>query len=136
MTRKIIAQKVNLLAWAKKHYGDNAPCMNTLRGWARSGRIQPAPVKTGRSYMVQMNAQYAPKKLPSKPPSRSHLKPLTNEQIDAITDPYWGMHDCADVLHMRYRGYARVIEEAHGILNPNGMPPADIRETRGTHAGC
>lgn len=65
MTRKITIRKILLIDWAIKHYGENAPCNNTLRGWARKGRIQPAPVKTGRAYMVHPDAQYVPPRKPS-----------------------------------------------------------------------
>lgn len=51
---------VTLETWANDTYGDDAPCMNRLRRWAREARIYPAPVKHGRSYFLQPNAQYLP----------------------------------------------------------------------------
>lgn len=59
MTKKII-QKIPLSDWAKRHYGAKAPHVNTLRKWASTGLIQPAPVKTGRAYMVLPDAVYTP----------------------------------------------------------------------------
>lgn len=61
MTTKKTVTKIKLSDWAKRHYGTAAPHANTLRVWARTGRIIPKPVLTGRAYMVHPDAQYAPK---------------------------------------------------------------------------
>lgn len=63
MTKKII-QKIPLSDWAKRHF-KTPPHVNTLRKWASTGLIQPAPVKTGRAYMVRPDAQYTPAKVES-----------------------------------------------------------------------
>jgi hypothetical protein len=41
-------------------------------------------------------------------------QPLTDEQIDRITDAQWGK-GCAQSQYMAHRAYARAIERAHGI---------------------
>ncbi|ETF08375.1 excisionase [Pseudomonas moraviensis] len=49
--------KVTLDEWAAAEF-KTPPSPNTLRKWAREGRIAPAPVKHGRSYYVESNAHY------------------------------------------------------------------------------
>lgn len=49
---------IPLDAWAKSRFGEHAPCIGTLRRWARDGKIYPAPKKHGRSYYVDERAQY------------------------------------------------------------------------------
>lgn len=49
--------KITLTAWAARQF-DPAPCENTLRIWARNGRIIPAPMKIGRTYYVEPTAQH------------------------------------------------------------------------------
>ena len=49
--------KITLTAWAAKQF-DPAPCENTLRIWARGGRIVPAPMKIGRTYFVEPTARH------------------------------------------------------------------------------
>lgn len=49
--------KITLTAWAAKQF-DPPPAENTLRAWARNGRIIPAPVKVGRSYYVEPTAKH------------------------------------------------------------------------------
>jgi hypothetical protein len=51
--------------WATAVYGQDAPCIHTLRRWARDGRIYPLPVKQGRSYFVQPEARYVDPANPS-----------------------------------------------------------------------
>jgi len=51
--------KILLTAWATRNF-DPPPSINTLRQWARTGQIVPAPVKVGRAWMVEENAQYQP----------------------------------------------------------------------------
>jgi predicted site-specific integrase-resolvase len=48
---------LTLQEWANHAY-ETPPALNTLRRWAREGRIQPAPEKHGRSYFVQPEARY------------------------------------------------------------------------------
>jgi predicted site-specific integrase-resolvase len=50
--------KVTLDEWASDHFR-TPPSANTLRTWAREGRISPAPVKHGRSYYVEQDACYS-----------------------------------------------------------------------------
>lgn len=47
--------KLSLELWAKRNY-DPPPHIDTLRGWARTGKIYPAPIKVGRAYYVDENA--------------------------------------------------------------------------------
>lgn len=49
--------KLTLTEWAKDHFR-TPPSSNTLRKWAREGRISPAPIKHGRNYYVEPNAHY------------------------------------------------------------------------------
>jgi predicted site-specific integrase-resolvase len=58
--------KVTLDEWAADQFR-TPPSRDTLRKWAREGRIAPAPVKHGRSYYVEADAQY---NAPEKPPER------------------------------------------------------------------
>jgi len=47
-----------LEAWARAKYGEHAPNMDTLRRWAREGKIFPAPQKQGRAYYLPEHAEY------------------------------------------------------------------------------
>jgi hypothetical protein len=49
---------ITLETWASARFGEDAPCVGTLRRWARDGKIYPAPRKHGRSYYVDERAQY------------------------------------------------------------------------------
>ncbi|MDI2595559.1 excisionase [Pseudomonas sp. N3-W] len=49
--------KVTLDEWAAAEF-KTPPSPNTLRKWAREGRIAPAPIKHGRSYYVESDAHY------------------------------------------------------------------------------
>lgn len=58
--------KVTLDEWAAAEF-KTPPSANTLRKWAREGRIAPAPIKHGRSYYVESDAHYSePKKQPER----------------------------------------------------------------------
>ena len=47
-----------LIEWAEQLLGRHAPCVGTLRKWAREGRIHPQPVKIGKLYFVERTAKY------------------------------------------------------------------------------
>jgi hypothetical protein len=47
-------KQVTLIRWAERF--DPVPHENTLRNWAREGKIYPSPIKIGRSYYVKENA--------------------------------------------------------------------------------
>lgn len=49
--------KITLDTWAKQRF-DPPPHVNTLRAWARDGKIIPAPVKIGRAYFVEAKAMH------------------------------------------------------------------------------
>ncbi|MFJ2714932.1 excisionase [Pseudomonas sp. NPDC087346] len=49
--------KLTLAEWAEEHFR-TPPSPNTLRKWAREGRIKPAPIKHGRCYYVEPSARY------------------------------------------------------------------------------
>lgn len=51
--------KITLDTWAARHF-DPPPTLPTLRTWARSGHIQPAPIKVGRTWYVDSDATYTP----------------------------------------------------------------------------
>lgn len=59
--------KMTLEEWAADQF-KTPPSQNTLRKWAREGRIAPAPVKHGRSYYVEADAHYSE---PEQPPVRA-----------------------------------------------------------------
>lgn len=49
---------LTLEEWSEKTYESKQPSIKTLRRWARSGNIYPAPEKHGREYRVQPSAIY------------------------------------------------------------------------------
>ena len=49
---------ITIHEWAREQFGDAAPCEETLRRWARGGRIVPRAQKIGRSYWVSTDARY------------------------------------------------------------------------------
>jgi predicted site-specific integrase-resolvase len=51
--------KILLSKWAQQHF-DPAPSIATLRQWAKTGQITPLPVKVGRAWMVDEDAEYTP----------------------------------------------------------------------------
>jgi hypothetical protein len=72
------AKLIPLHDWAERTYGDAAPCIHTLRRWARDNRIAPAPQKHGRSYFVSPDARYSDPANPEpiadiQPPVRGNL---------------------------------------------------------------
>lgn len=74
--------RIPLSTWAARNFAP-APSIRTLRGWCKAGWIHPAPVKVGRTYMVDEHAEYCP----SSPPvtATQHL----SERARAI------LHDTA-----------------------------------------
>ena len=48
---------VSLEIWADRKY-DPPPHANTLRAWARDGKIIPTPIKSGRTYYVHPQARH------------------------------------------------------------------------------
>jgi len=67
---------VTLEEWARDTFR-TPPSPNTLRKWARAGLIHPAPVKHGRSYYVDSQAQY-------QEPQRQGRIPLGSSLISRI----------------------------------------------------
>lgn len=54
-----VKKYVRLREWADSQFGDLAPkCDETLRRWARDGKIIPRPRKIGRDYAVHPGAKY------------------------------------------------------------------------------
>jgi predicted site-specific integrase-resolvase len=53
-----MSRMTTLEAWAAAKFGEHAPRVDTLRRWARDGKIYPVPRKHGRSYYVSEQAQY------------------------------------------------------------------------------
>ncbi|QNB10892.1 excisionase [Paraburkholderia tropica] len=43
--------------WARQVFGEHAPSIQTLRRWARNGKILPAPRKIGRAFYCTPTAQ-------------------------------------------------------------------------------
>jgi predicted site-specific integrase-resolvase len=57
-TRQAIQSRyVTLQEWAESMFSV-VPCDNTLRSWARDGKIQPPPKKVGKAWQVKRDAQY------------------------------------------------------------------------------
>jgi hypothetical protein len=50
--------KISLEKWGAKNY-DPAPHIDTLRKWAREGRIYPPAAKVGKAYYVDENAVFS-----------------------------------------------------------------------------
>lgn len=70
--------KMTLEEWAADQF-QTPPSQNTLRKWAREGRIAPAPVKHGRSYYVEAEAHYSePEKLPAPAVGGSLISRIEN----------------------------------------------------------
>jgi hypothetical protein len=51
---------IPLTVWGTLLLGEHAPHENTLRRWVHDGRIQPQPVKIGKSWCVRKDAAYIP----------------------------------------------------------------------------
>ncbi len=66
------SQYLSLAEWATAKFGANAPCLNTLRRWARDGIIVPKPQKIGRAYMVVPTARHMNEQPMGKLASRLH----------------------------------------------------------------
>ena len=49
--------KVRLNDWLSKNFAP-PPAIRTARLWIRDGKIYPPPVKVGRAYYVEQNAQF------------------------------------------------------------------------------
>ena len=50
---------IKLDTWAREQYGDDAPSSATLRRWANSGRLFPAPELHGKCWYVRPETRYA-----------------------------------------------------------------------------
>jgi hypothetical protein len=59
------SKKVLLEQWGKDHF-DPPPSLWTLRQMARAGKISPKPVKVGKAYYVDQDAEVVD---PSRRPS-------------------------------------------------------------------
>ncbi len=70
--------KITLEAWAH-HQFDPSPKIGTLRAWAASGQIVPAPVKVGRLWMVDEHAEYTP-----LPRHRIHTEGLSDRALSIL----------------------------------------------------
>lgn len=51
-----MSKRITLMAWAAAAF-DPAPSLWTLRKMVREGRIDPLPLKVGKSYYVQEDAR-------------------------------------------------------------------------------
>ena len=70
--------KMTLEEWAADQF-QTPPSQNTLRKWAREGRIAQAPIKHGRSYYVEAEAHYSePEKLPARTVGGSLISRIEN----------------------------------------------------------
>ncbi|MBI5330104.1 MAG: excisionase [Betaproteobacteria bacterium] len=71
--------KITLEAWASRHF-DPPPKISTLRAWAGSGLIVPAPIKVGRLWMVEDEAEYSPTSR-----QRVHTQGLSDRALSILT---------------------------------------------------
>jgi len=55
--------KISLEKWGARNY-DPPPHIDTIRGWAREGKIYPPPRKVGRAYYVEEHAVHVDDALP------------------------------------------------------------------------
>jgi hypothetical protein len=49
---------ITLERWADATFGADAPSIETIRRWVRNSWIWPRPVKIGRRYFVEPDAEY------------------------------------------------------------------------------
>lgn len=56
MERERMSKMVLLEQWGKEHF-DPPPSLWTLRAMARAGKISPHPVKVGKAYYVESDAE-------------------------------------------------------------------------------
>ncbi|PMV79482.1 MULTISPECIES: excisionase [unclassified Pseudomonas] len=72
--------KLTLVEWAADHFR-TPPSSNTLRKWAREGRITPPPIKHGRNYYVEPIACYRePEKLRTRTSAGSLIERIQVER--------------------------------------------------------
>lgn len=57
---------ITLEAWGRAEYGEDGPCIATLRRWVRENRILPAPEKHGRTYYLVPHARYVKSRVRSR----------------------------------------------------------------------
>ena len=53
---------ITLDEWVKRRYVSQPPHINTVRKWAKTGKIQPRPQRHGKCYYVEESAIYVDKK--------------------------------------------------------------------------
>lgn len=55
------AGRITLELWIAQNYDKAcAPKLNTVRAWARDGKLDPPATKDGRSYFVDPDTRYTP----------------------------------------------------------------------------
>ncbi|WP_441005277.1 excisionase [Xanthomonas sp. WHRI 1810A] len=75
--------KLTLEEWATDQF-KSPPNLNTLRTWAREGRISPAPVKHGKRYYVESDACYrVPEKMERAPTGTSLISRIESARHGA-----------------------------------------------------
>lgn len=79
-----MAKLITLEAWAQDQYGEDAPHINTLRRWARDGRIMPVPEKHGRTYYVKPDARYSDYRTIAVPVKVAHQGVRGGRLVDRI----------------------------------------------------
>ena len=76
-------KKLTLEEWATDQF-KSPPNLNTLRTWAREGRISPAPVKHGKRYYVESDACYrVPEKMERAPAGTSLISRIESARHGA-----------------------------------------------------
>lgn len=77
-------QQITLDAWIEAQFAAGCrPHINTVRKWAKSHRIQPEPVKCGRSYYVDPAARYTELEKAKTPTPDSEKKPRLIDRVRA-----------------------------------------------------
>lgn len=83
------ARLIPLQQWAKATYGDAAPCIGTLRRWARDNRLSPPAEKHGREYFVSPDAHYGAndgEKSDNPRPVRGHAAATSGESASQMIE--------------------------------------------------
>lgn len=51
-----MAKTIKLTTWAKRTFGEDAPCLRTLLEWGENGEIYPKPIRIGKGIWIAENA--------------------------------------------------------------------------------
>ncbi len=80
MPRNYAMKLITLQQWNDALFGGRYT-LNTLRAWARSGCISPAPQKVGKDWMVLEQSQYRKPKASVKIPANVDLTMIPTDPV-------------------------------------------------------